>query len=353
MKSYGFMRTLGGVSALLEQEPTLQAANGMSGNNKPCVVYEANPKKSYLLKIRGGIEVDSQGKRAGKGALIAEDISNTIGAFQDQYLFQPVEDAPQTNEALFFEAYQHHGWRKNDKAGTITAGQNESIRGDTPLVVCFDGANITNPLNQTNPQLGDPCHTLSTDSRNYIVICLEGNGSRPSHFGNGFKESDKMYTLNTTEVHGVCYGVCSYESNSMKSSNPHSGFYEAETARTLDANGGNPTCNQGGMLVVQKKAYCIGNGQVHDAMQIEEEKSKTLSCMHDQNIVLQPVASFYPQMKAESQCFRDDGICNTLVVGTNPGFHNGVVIALDRAAYNQGENAQFDFCVMGGVQHQP
>lgn len=109
MKSYGFMRTLGGVSALLEQEPTLQAANGMSGNNKPCVVYEANPKKSYLMKIRGGIEVDSQGKRAGKGALIAEELSNTIGAFQDQYLFQPVEDAPQTNEALFFEAYQHFG----------------------------------------------------------------------------------------------------------------------------------------------------------------------------------------------------------------------------------------------------
>ena len=39
-------------------------------------------------------------------------------------------------------------------------------------------------------------------------------------------------------------------------------------------------------------------------------------------------ASFYPQMKAESQCFRNDGICNTLVVGTNPGFHNGVVEAV-------------------------
>lgn len=47
-----------------------------------------------------------------------------------------------------------------------------------------------------------------------------------------------------------CYGISSYESNAMKSSNPRSGFYEAETARTLDLNGGSPACNQGGMAVV-------------------------------------------------------------------------------------------------------
>lgn len=55
-----------------------------------------------------------------------------------------------------------------------------------------------------------------------------------------------MYTLNTTEIHAVCYGICSYESNSMLSNNPRSGFYIAETSRTLDLNGGNPSCNQGG-----------------------------------------------------------------------------------------------------------
>ena len=36
----------------------------------------------------------------------------------------------------------------------------------------------------------------------------------------------------------------------MKSSNPHSGIYEADTSRTLDLNCGNPTCNQGGIAVV-------------------------------------------------------------------------------------------------------
>jgi DNA (cytosine-5)-methyltransferase 1 len=35
------------------------------------------------------------------------------------------------------------------------------------------------------------------------TIAIEGNGSRPSHKGNGYKETDKMYTLNATEVHGV------------------------------------------------------------------------------------------------------------------------------------------------------
>lgn len=43
-----------------------------------------------------------------------------------------------------------------------------------------------------------------------------------------------------------CYAICSYASNSMKSGNPHSGIYEAKTSRTLDLNGGNPACNQGG-----------------------------------------------------------------------------------------------------------
>lgn len=54
----------------------------------------------------------------------------------------------------------------------------------------------------------------------------------------------------------VVYGISAYESNAMKSGNPNSGIYEAETSRTLDLNGGSPACNQGGMAVV-----CLeGNG---------------------------------------------------------------------------------------------
>ena len=38
------------------------------------------------------------------------------------------------------------------------------------------------------------------------VVCIEGNGTRESHKGDGYKESDTMYTLNTVETHAVCVG---------------------------------------------------------------------------------------------------------------------------------------------------
>lgn len=36
------------------------------------------------------------------------------------------------------------------------------------------------------------------------TVALEGNGSRPSHHGDGFKVTDKMYSLNTVDRHSVC-----------------------------------------------------------------------------------------------------------------------------------------------------
>lgn len=64
-----------------------------------------------------------------------------------------------------------------------------------------------------------------------------------------------------------CYGICSYDSNSMKSSNPHSGIYEAETTRTLDNNGGNPACNQGGMIIVEP--LLLESNQNHATIQTD------------------------------------------------------------------------------------
>ena len=95
--------------------------------------------------------------------------------------------------------------------------------------------------------MGEVGNTWS-ESRSDIV-CLEGNGCRPSHQGDGWRVGGAMYTLNATEVHCVAYGIGSYASNAWKSPNPHSGVYEADTARTLDAlNCGYPACNQGGWL---------------------------------------------------------------------------------------------------------
>ena len=39
------------------------------------------------------------------------------------------------------------------------------------------------------------------------IVVLEGNGCRPSHKGDGYKESEVMYTLNTIERHGVAYST--------------------------------------------------------------------------------------------------------------------------------------------------
>lgn len=81
-----------------------------------------------------------------------------------------------------------------------------------------------------------------------------------------WKNGDVANTLNTFDVgESRCnelvvqaYGICSDKSNAMLSDNPHSGFYEADTSRTLDANGGNPGCNQGGIAVVAVQGSMIG-----------------------------------------------------------------------------------------------
>ena len=68
--------------------------------------------------------------------------------------------------------YDTRGNGAGETVPTITGDHNNRITDYTALcceTVVYDGANITSPLNKTNPQAGDPCHTISTDSRNYIV----------------------------------------------------------------------------------------------------------------------------------------------------------------------------------------
>lgn len=80
---------------------------------------------------------------------------------------------------------------------------------------------------------GDTSNSVGETSSGSSTEQSRGSGER------GIKESSKVY------------GICSFDSNAMKSDNPESGIYEADSARTLDLNGGNPACNQGGMAVVQ------------------------------------------------------------------------------------------------------
>ena len=73
----------------------------------------------------------------------------------------------------------------------------------------------------------------------------------------------------------------------MMSDNPHSGFYEAETSRTLDRSGGDPTCNQGGICVVEPVAFTQNQ---RDEIRDLGEKSAALAAepgMKQQTFVLQ------------------------------------------------------------------
>ena len=104
----------------------------------------------------------------------------------------------------------------------------------------------------------DKSATLSTLQDQTLfqpVVALQGSmigrADKNGPQGDGVND-DVSFTLNTTDRHAVVYGIGSYYSNAMKSDNPHSGIYVADTSKTLDAiNCGYPGCNQGVMAVVQ------------------------------------------------------------------------------------------------------
>ncbi len=113
----------------------------------------------------------------------------------------------------------------------------------------------------------DKSATLScnNDQTVFVPFC---KGTRPHSAEEAptWKDGEVANTLNTfdigesrcNELMVQAFGICSKESNAMKSGNPHSGFYEAQTARTLDCNCNNPSSNQGGIAVVAVQGSMIG-----------------------------------------------------------------------------------------------
>ena len=147
------------------------------------------------------------------------------------------------------------------------------------------------------------------------------------------------------------FGICSKDSNAMKSENPNSGIYKADTSRTLDANGGNPGCNQGGIAVVESYALqgsMIGrddnNGPQGDG--INEDVSFTLNTV-DRHAVYAMTTGYYAQVtenKAPTLLSRD---YKDAAVVTQPSYGIG------RDAFNQGKNAQYKPCVEEEKQPTP
>ena len=103
-------------------------------------------------------------------------------------------------------------------------------------------------------------------------------------------QEDRSATLScnndqTVFVPVQAYGICSKDSNAMKSDNPHSGFYEAATARTLDGNGGNPSCNQGGIAVVEPEGMSAFHINQRD--EVIDLRGKSGALMATRNMQMQ------------------------------------------------------------------
>ena len=166
----------------------------------------------------------------------------------------------------------------------------------------------------------DKSATLScnNDQTVFVPFC---KGYRSHYKGDAptWKDGKVANTLNTFDVgESRCnelvvqaYGICSKDSNAMKSDNPHSGFYEAETSRTLDANGGNPGCNQGGIAVVSVQGSIIGREDKNgpQGSGVNEDVSFTLNAT-DHHAVAYPT---YCTSKNSHFTRAEKELANTLV----------------------------------------
>ena len=148
----------------LDVAQTVSATYGTGGNNQPFVVESSVVPAT--LKIRCG------GGSGGKGALIQENKSATLSCNNDQTLFVP-------------------------KAYGICGKYSNSMLSNNPNSGFYE-AETSRTIDTSNQS---PCKNQGG------MVVVEGNGSRPSHHGDGYKESETMYTLNCTENHAVSYGI--------------------------------------------------------------------------------------------------------------------------------------------------
>ena len=216
-------------------------------HHPPCVLESAGFCTEHSAKARGiGYEEEtSPTLRAGTvpAAICYENHS------QDTRYTGPLETAPTVSAT--------YGMGGNNQPFVVEP--------DTPKTLkirsgCEGGGK--GPIIQDDKSATLSCNN---DQTVFVPFC---KGHRAHYKGDAptWKDGKVANTLNTFDVgESRCnelvvqaYGICSKDSNAMKSDNPHSGFYEADTSRTLDGNGGNPSCNQGGIAVVSVQGSMIG-----------------------------------------------------------------------------------------------
>ena len=96
----------------------------------------------------------------------------------------------------------------------------------------------------------DPQFTISAAHSHAVCYAIDQQGGK----GGANYAKDVMPSLCSDShgtPHGVCYVIDALSSNSMKSKNPNSGFHEEDRTKCLDTSCLNPTCNQGGVVIVE------------------------------------------------------------------------------------------------------
>ena len=142
------------VRTFTDKSPTLLQNMGSAGGQIPCIMHEERTAAGFL--DRNSENAYSIGYEKEKAPTIRASVTPSV--FIEKKSVIPLRDEVTRNKAsnglgvgkvggpcptlttadvhsVFYEAYQHHGYRESDTSGTLTAGQNNTVRGDTPLVV--------------------------------------------------------------------------------------------------------------------------------------------------------------------------------------------------------------------------
>ena len=148
---------------------------------------------------------------------------------------------------------------RQDVAGTLTASLGRSRGGgqDPGSIVTSHWEGGPHPaLNQAHGKSG------GIGMSNQELFSQRGSGLVPGYCPDIAQAMTCKWAKGTSGPAGdehhnlvcvpapIAFGICAQESNSMKSGNPFSGVYQADSSKTLDQNGASPCCNQGGIAVV-------------------------------------------------------------------------------------------------------
>lgn len=270
-------------------------------HHPPCVLESAGFCTEHSAKARG-IGYEEETSPTLRAGTVPAAVALYENHSQDTRYTGPLDTAPTVNAT--------YGMGGNNQPFVVEP--------DTPKTLkirsgCEGGGK--GPIIQDDKSATLSCNN---DQTVFVPFC---KGTRPhsAEEAPAWKDGKVANTLNAFDVgESRCnelvvqaYGICSKDSNAMKSDNPHSGFYEAETSRTLDANGGNPGCNQGGIAVVAVQGSMIGRKDKNgpQGSGVNEDVSFTLDAV-DRHAVAYPT---YCTSKNSHFTRAEKELANTLV----------------------------------------